>query len=457
MYESLTALTGTALAAPRRRPGSPPRRRPPAKVIGGEQYLFRPRTVVDNGITVSSPPLHHAVVTATLTGDVSADSQASLESVLAGLEADGLLDFTATGGGITLAWGRPYFDKLPQPLVAANMPIDRLASAARGEPVPALLDAIAFASDPAGVILEANDLAVVVASDSLEHVNTVITTIFDGAIASLFEVTSIRRGFVDASRLGSGQQSLTKQMALAAGVAGAASIPDSAELFLGFTSTQRNTLAPSNVPNLETLRGITNQWPHGYFVRGTTMHLSHLNEDLVSWYAQGYGARVHAAISPSQPVPPGQPLTVPVRAEGEGAVRAQFHASGEIGHSTSMQPVSRLAHETVDNYGVRWKPGTPIPLRADFNTLDNPFAYSSNPAGDGYSATPAAGLHFLAFMPTSDMFARMRQAMDGQYADGALGPAAVHGPFNRVLSTTHRQNYLVPPAERRSFPLAELI
>jgi hypothetical protein len=33
----------------------------------------------------------------------------------------------------------------------------------------------------------------------------------------------------------------------------------------------------------------------------------------------------------------------------------------------------------------------------------------------------------------------------------------VHGPFNNILRTTHRQNYLVPPRVHRSFPLAELL
>jgi hypothetical protein len=468
VYETLDSLAGAAGAAPPPPPGPPPPPPPrppgprpappgPPQATGGEQYLFTGRTVVDNGVTVISPPLHHAVVTAQLTGRVTVAAQASLESVLAGLERSGLLDFTAGGGGVTIAWGKPYFNRLPAALVAQYMPVDRIASAAAGRTVPALLDAFAFASDPASLVLESNDLAVVVASDSIDHVNAITSAIFNGAAASLFRVTSIRRGFVDASQLGTRAQSLTKQLAVAAGVAGASSIPDQAELFLGFTSTQRDALAPSNVPSLETLPGITDQWPNGYFARGTTMHLSHIKEDLVAWYARSYPTRVGAAFSAAHPVDPAQPVTVPVRPEQEGNVRAELRGSGYVGHSSSMQPVSRLDRRVVDNYGVPWRPGTPIPLRADFNTLDNPFSFSSTPGADGFSATPAAGVHFLAYMPTSDMFHRMRRAMDGQYADGALGAAAVHGPFNRVLETTHRQNFLVPPRAHRSFPLAELL
>ena len=48
--------------------------------------------------------------------------------------------------------------------------------------------------------------------------------------------------------------------------------------------------------------------------------------------------------------------------------------------------------------------------------------------------------------------------MDGQYGSNPpFGPGTVHGPFNQVLQTTHRQNFLVPPRLHRSFPLAEFL
>jgi hypothetical protein len=49
--------------------------------------------------------------------------------------------------------------------------------------------------------------------------------------------------------------------------------------------------------------------------------------------------------------------------------------------------------------------------------------------------------------------------MDGRLPDGTtLGVpqrSRAQG-FNSVLTTTHRQNFLVPPRRHRSFPLAEL-
>jgi hypothetical protein len=100
--------------------------------------------------------------------------------------------------------------------------------------------------------------------------------------------------------------------------------------------------------------------------------------------------------------------------------------------------------------------GTAIPVRADFNTLDNPFAWSEK--ADEIGVLPAAGVHFVVFNPTGDDFRRNRRAMDGQLEGKTIELEARSRPqgFNEVLSTTHRQNFLVPPRRHRSFPLAEI-
>ena len=133
------------------------------------------------------------------------------------------------------------------------------------------------------------------------------------------------------------------------------------------------------------------------------------------------------------------------------------------GHSASLQPANRVQRSFVDNYGERVQKGAAILQRADFNTLDNPFFWTADAALDQYDDKPAAGLHFIAFSPTSDAFARIRLAMDGHYTDGTTLPTWWGGPhqsgegFNSILTTTHRQNFIVPPRKRRSFPLAERV
>jgi hypothetical protein len=432
-----------------------------------EQHLFRDLSrVVDNHTVVTVPPLHHMVVTATLTVPVSGPdlqaAQGTLESTLLSLEDSGVLTFSPSGLGLAVAWGVPYFDALPTALSEAWLPVDLVTSQTTGQTTSALLDAVTFASDPPGTVLEQNDVAFVMASDHDEHIKTAYDTLFNGPVGELMTVTSIRRGFVDGSAVGSGGRSLTKTMALEAGIPGAKAIPNSAELFLGFTSTQHAALGPSVIANFEALPGVTDQWPNGYFSHGTTMHLSHIFEDLETWYAETPQQRAGFAFRPQvEAKVTAQTITLP---EGRGhvaslaRVESDFSRYGFIGHSSSMQPVSRLTSPVADNYGTTYPAGTAFSQRADFNTLDNPFAYSSDPAVDNVSSNPAAGLHFVVFMPTSSSFNALRQAMDGQYgSDTPLGPGTVHGPFNQVLQTTHRQNFLVPPRGHRSFPLAELM
>ena len=118
---------------------------------------------------------------------------------------------------------------------------------------------------------------------------------------------------------------------------------------------------------------------------------------------------------------------------------------------------SRLLKGVVGPDGTVYEKGAAIPVRADFNTLDNPFLWSERP--NEVQPTPAAGVHFVVFNPSSDDFHRNRLAMDGVLPGGARIPlvAGSRGQgFNAVLTTTHRQNFLVPPREHRSFPLAEL-
>ena len=134
----------------------------------------------------------------------------------------------------------------------------------------------------------------------------------------------------------------------------------------------------------------------------------------------------------------------------------RYHA---YGHTGSMSQVDSTTSPTTSNYGVAYSTGTTIPVRGDFDTLDNPFFYTSDPAGDHYSKKKAAGLHFIVFQPTIAIVNRVRLAMDGHYSSNTLpvAPRSPHAGINSVLHTTHRQNYLVPPRRHRAFPLAEFL
>ncbi len=438
-----------------------------------------------NSVNVVVPPLHFQVVTAKLKVPPDAASLTAakqlLETTLSQLDQN-YPPATPAGLGVTVAWGLSYFQtylprlKKRSTYFPANttypnyLPVDNRASKTAGKTVRAVIDAVQFPSDspPAGfpgaprLRLEENQVAVLLRSDSLANVTAGANAIFgngSGQAGSLFTVTSIRKGFVGGGF--SGGQSLPKQMAVSGGIPGADAIPDNAELFMGFASTQADSIGHGVIANLETIPGLTDQWPGGYFMHGTAMHLSHLYLDLAGWYNLKDSNRVHQAFdtslkvpTPTQVVPEG-----PAQTKTETQVTADLQANGAVGHSESLQPATRLASALTDNYGNSYVAGTSIPQRSDFDSLDNPFFYTADPAGDGYSNTAAASLHFVVFTPTSDAFHRARKAMDGQYPDGTSLNlnARTQAGFNQFLHTTHRQNFLVPPRARRSFPLAEYL
>ena len=428
---------------------------PPSDAVAGhqpEQHLVDGlRVEKQEGVEVVVPLRHHEVVTARVVAprDQLLDARASLAAVLAKLDAD--FPATPDGLGLTVAWGLPYFQNHVPEAAGVHLPFDRRARKS------ALIDSIRFPSDPDDTLLEDNDVAFLFRSDNEEHIRTAATEIADrmkGALA----VTSIRKGFAGQMDGGKG---LPKEMATAAGVPGADLIPDGSELFLGFTSTQRNTLGPRRIVNFETL-GLVDLGPRSYFHGGTHMHLSHIFEDLEAWYLNSdFRDRVNTAFRPRLPVRPGTQTVPqpPSRAASESEVARDYERFGAIGHSSSLQPASRLQQDIRGADGTLYTKGTAIPQRADFNTLDNPFFWSADPKRDRMGEGPAAGLHFVVFNPTSDDFHRNRLAMDGVMPGGEkleFVPRAPGQGFNSILKTTHRQNFLVPPRRHRSFPLVEL-
>jgi hypothetical protein len=415
---------------------------------GPEQHLLDGiRVVRDEGVEVLVPPLHHEIVTATVAIGASdlRHAQAKLERVFASLDRD--YAASPAGLGVTAAWGLPYFKRFVPVATALHLPRDIRASK------PALLPARRFPSDPATTVLEHNDVAILLRSDVRAHIDDAFDRIKRSGV---LRVTSRRRGFAGGGFDGS--RSLPKQMAMAARVPGAELIPETSELFLGFTSTQKAGLGPGKIANFETL-GFVDLRKSGYFRNGTHMHLSHVREDLEAWYVNfEFQERVDTAFRPNLKVRPGAQTVPqgPKQVSSVSDVRRDFEATGRIGHSAAIQTTSRLGSAVVGPDGAVYQKGAAIPIRADFNTLDNPFAWSEKPSEVG--DTPAAGIHFVVFNPSSDDFHRNRLAMDG-VLPGVKIPlvAGSRGQgFNAVLHTTHRQNFLVPPRAHRSFPLAEL-
>jgi len=431
-----------------------------------EQYLIdNVEVILDNGVTVAIPPLHNDVITATLNNRTNWSTTAlknakmRVENALATVEKP----YSANAAGLTMVigWGLPFFREFTPTLMSTYLP----KIPGTTPPQYATIDAISFPSDPADVVLESNHVVFKFRSDSSAIVSAAERALFEdqqsGAyIGDLFDLTSKRIGFLGR---GFNQPSIGKNLALAAGVPGADLIPDRSQLMMGFTSTQTNALGPDNIPSFETLPGITNQWPNGYFAAGCAMHLSHVYLDIDTWYGTfDYLARARRMNSPSMASPTPGTVTIPngaAEVSSLAQVKQDAATLQQTGHNALLQQATRLGSTVVDNYGRTRTKGTPVPLREDFNTLDNPFAWT--PQGVGPTNQP--GLHFVAFLPGHHLFHRARLAMDGILPDGTdlraapYNIAARESGINGIMRTSHRQNYVIPPRRNRSFPLVELL
>jgi len=324
--------------------------------LHAEQHLLDGLAVMrDNGVAVSVPPLHHAVITAGVVTDDLRGAQRKLEQTLLDLERR--YAPTPAGLGVTVAWGLPYFRRHVPRQADVHLPVDLRASRTRSRTTRALTDAIRFPSDPAHTILEANDVAVLLRSDVRAHIEDAERALFHGS--SILHATSIRRGFVGSDFLSG--PSLAKRMAQAAGIDGAELIPDDAQLFLGFTSTQKAALGPRRIANFETL-GYVDLGERGYFRNGTHMHLSHVFEDLASWYQTfDFQERVDTAFKPGLEAKPGV-VTVsqgPHEAASAGSLRRGFHRDGRIRvQAGDRGPATRRLQYPRQPVRLELEPGT---------------------------------------------------------------------------------------------------
>jgi hypothetical protein len=236
----------------------------------------------------------------------------------------------------------------------------------------AVLDAIRFPRDPANVVLEDNHVVFKFRSDSPSIVSGAEAALFDnqnsGAyIGNLFDLTSKRIGFLGR---GFGSPSIAK------------------------------TLGPNNIASFETLPGVTDQCrpaasPPAAPCTFPTRTWTSTSGTAVS----PTPTRVKRMFSPRTAVP-SDPNTVTI-ANGPAQVstmaQAKQDATGSrlLGHNALLQQAARLGSTVYDNYGRRWPQGTSVPLREDFNTLDDPFAWA--PGGVGPTNKP--GMRFVAFVP----------------------------------------------------------
>ena len=275
----------------------------------------------------------------------------------------------------------------------------------------------------------------------------------------MFDVTSIRKGFAGGGF--DGGQACRSRWRWPPAFPGAELIPDGAELFLGFTSTQSQGLGPRKIVNFETLGYVDLR--SGYFREGTHMHLSHIGEQLDTWYQLfDFDDRVDTAFRPGFDVREGT-QTVP-QAPEDVVDRAQI-ARGlpDASDRSVTAPRSRRRRACRRITSRATAPSTRRAPR--FRTAPTSTRSTTRSSG---ALDPSATSSAAARRPESTSSSSIRRATTSSAcgwrwtasfpaAHAEVRRRATQGQgFNSVLETTHRQNFLVPPRRHRAFPLAEL-
>ena len=125
--------------------------------------------------------------------------------------------------------------------------------------------------------LEQNDVCLLFRSDSLAHIATATTELFDRSTACSRSRASARASSAAAEAR---RRACRSRWRCGPGFPAARLDPRQRAALPRLHLDAAKALGPELIANLETLPDATDQWPNGYFREGTTMHVSHLHEDL---------------------------------------------------------------------------------------------------------------------------------------------------------------------------------
>jgi hypothetical protein len=453
------------------------------------------------GVLVDFGVLYTFLAPAALTRNPTKADQQTLTAALATLEE--AYSFSPSGVFTFVAYGLPYFNRLPASLVAANMPRLTFDASrfALEEAVPSPTDVsplnpgISKRLYNVPVQIESNDVLFTLRSDSLANIAEV-SAWFNGSdilnnsfvpsprFNGLFNFKTPRLNFV--------QPGLPRKLANINNFSFAAEINPASSMWMGFVDQQVAGSSPNGAT--VTFAGtssavLTTANPGDYFDNGSIQHLSHVIDDLEQFYStttadpEPFSERIQYMFrsktpsdAPGLPFPedPNDPFT---NGGGLGAptgnlatqqqsafLQNQFFGSND--QSTNFDPAVtdhqkyRVGHLSGLQRSSRASDGTPLHIRNDGPGL------SSQDVPDG-STQPT--LEFTVFVPTAEFFRVMRinsASLDYVKAGEQGGTAASVPPgveaadsdddgLERFLQATRRQNFLVPPRRNRAFPLLE--
>jgi hypothetical protein len=415
-------------------------------------FIAPAQTLNDGGgnVVADFGPVFALFVPATLARNPTKADQATLANALNTIEAN--FPFSPAGVFVFVHWGQPYFNRLPQTLVAANMP--RLASntsrfvleAAVAGPTDVVGGKVQGANNPipkerfnVNVVLESNDVLFQLKSDSLNNLSDIVSWVqgsnklngnsvqspdFNG----LFDFGTPRLQFV--------QPGLPRKVADQVAQNNPALVefntrinPDS-PMVMGFLDQQVDSSAPS--ASLVTFAGVnaktqlTTAKAGDYFDNGSIVHFSHVIDDLYQFYqtaAQdptGGGGepateRIQYMFRSNQINSGFQGLPVNQTGDGfanggapafvnnvfQGTNAASLGAQALHGAATqttntdlnkTFNGQQRIGHEVALQQTSRAADGTPLHIRNDGPGFDG----MDVPAFDTFPGQPSISTHFPA-------------------------------------------------------------
>jgi hypothetical protein len=436
-------------------------------------YVGPVRTI--EGIQFQFPPVHTLFLTARLARRPGRDDKYGLEKALRTVEE--VYPFGPAGVFSFVAYGLPYFSRLPRRLVAEQVP--RLLSD-RGR--FALEDAQVSPTDVSGsnpyvkkreynvpVRIEHNDLLFTLRSDVPHHLTDVAAWLAgSGRLRGRRRESPRAAGALrfTSSRLMFAQNGLPRKLAEKHGMSFAPQIHPQSPMWMGFADQHVNGAGPAPICTFQGTDSarFTTAREGDYFAGGSIQHLSHVILDLAAFYeladptspdpsaqeGETFAERCQYMFR-SNPIPAvgnrdqftdgGGPAFLPNEFKGpDDAIRnakaiGTYQGDRRIGHLSALQRSSRAAD------------GTPVHMRMDgpgLDTMDVP---------DG-SMQPK--LQFTIFVPTADVFATMRRNVAALDLVERYNVEPEDNGIERFLTATRRQNFLIPPRQHRAFPLLEM-
>jgi hypothetical protein len=438
-------------------------------------FLSVPPQTYGSGVLFQMPPVHTVFLTAALQRTPVKADQTEMNRVLAALEQ--YYPWGAAHLVTFVGYGLPYFGRLrggtTGRLVSGHMP--RLASATSRY---VLEEAVVGPTDVStsnpgirkqrynvDVVIEHNDMLFTLRSDQAGILTDVLAwlggsnTLNGHAVASpawngLLTFTSSRHMFV--------------QMGLPKAVAKQHSLPftdylqHQSPMWMGFADQQVNGAGPAAICTFagNASAHLTTAAAGDYFDNGSIQHLSHLLLDMLQFFAMKtassapgadgkFTQRVQYAFhspaisrgNPDQFTDSGGPALLPNQNRGP-------HYAAQTAQGIGMaNGVRRMGHLSCLQRSSRAADGTPIHLRMDgpgFDAMDVP------------GGTPLPKLQFTIFVPTAEFFRTLRVNQASLDLVAKYGVAPHANGLERFITTTRRQNFLVPPRRHRAFPLVEL-